>query len=195
MKHLKQGKLVLHEDALYNDLVDAIVAGITDYANYVAKQFGRLIAKKDGGPAGRAAWRKKLKDMVKVIPCEVSNGVARVRVEIDQEALADEVWNTRAHVVVYGSGDRGVLGGEALTTKPSQMTWHDDLSVKRVSQARSVYKLPKGFNHVGNNAVEMTMKRIEKENKALILRFIQPRLLTVLEKRDKYISVDIKTYY
>lgn len=178
---------ILNEDLLFNDLVDAIVAGMYDYAKYVAKDFRKLLLKRPDGPAGRRQWRKALQDMIKInMTADEEHVVASIT--IDENKLADEVWRTRAFVVVYGSGDRGRLGGEPLKTRPGEQTWHDDLSVRRESKARSVYAMPKNYNHVGNDAVELTKAKTEHEQRAMIARFIKPRVDKVLRHVDRYIS-------
>lgn len=192
--HGKFGAFSLNKDLLMSDLIAAIEKGMDDYAEHVANDYRKLLLKKPNGPAGRKTWRKALQQMVKVRTLQSDDEGIKIRVTIDEDILSDAMWNTRAHVVVYGSGGNSKLGGEWLHTKPGELTWHDALSTKRESEAESVYELPRSWNHVGNDALALTTEKAIREQNKMVQRFIRPRIDKVLANTNKYITVNVRFY-
>ena len=81
--HRKTGAIAFDSEAFYQDIIDAIIAGLNEYAEHVARDFRKLLLKRPDGPAGRRTWRKEMQQWVKIEDPVIDEEKVSIKVRIN----------------------------------------------------------------------------------------------------------------
>lgn len=112
-----------------------------------------------GGAPGKPDWRKEIASNLDKTAAAVTDDSVSMDFGYSPSSKSDEV-----HAMVIEAGSGSAAGGKPITAGPNgRSVWNSELDGKHPSRAKSVYKLPAGFNQKGNEFVENAMRMMQTE--------------------------------
>jgi len=160
--------LRINEAALIAELTKYIIGALEEATEHLlgimAKEIMRTV---HGRGPGKPEWREALAGELREVYRDVAEEAIEFGVGLPYSSFEESGYKLiRAMVVAYGSGSEA--GGEAIHTKPGELVWDGDLESKGLSDAKSWYLLPEGFNQAGNEFVENSMKIMRAHFKSIL---------------------------
>lgn len=113
-----------------------------------------------GDGPGKPEWREQVASMMKEIARNITDLVQEYWV--GYSGIDNPANLIKGYIVTKGAGSGSSIGGSPIWSHPGETVYDGDLN-DHISQAKTSYPLPAGFNQPGNEWLEAARDLFEKE--------------------------------